>query len=277
VNNGNRTGLNIAICGLGTVGGGTLALLQKNAEELRLRLGAELKVTRIATRTLDPEKLSGIENLSNDPLDAVNDESIDVVIETIGGVDPALEVIRQALVNGKHIVTANKALIAEYGNELFQLAQENNVTLAFESSVAGGIPIIKALREGLAANKIDWLAGIINGTGNFIMSEMTSKKRKFDEVLIEAQELGYAEADPTFDVEGIDAAHKLTIMGSIAFGISLLFLKSIFITLSASEIVSSVFFLSPKIKSKHKFFSIPSCIASDFIASAVPTTAFNIL
>ena len=192
MNNGNRTGLNIAICGLGTVGGGTLALLQKNAEELRLRLGAELKVTRIATRTLDPEKLSGIENLSNDPLDAVNDESIDVVIETIGGVDPALEVIRQALVNGKHIVTANKALIAEYGNELFQLAQENNVTLAFESSVAGGIPIIKALREGLAANKIDWLAGIINGTGNFIMSEMTSKKRKFDEVLIEAQELGYA-------------------------------------------------------------------------------------
>ena len=147
MNNGNRKGLNIAICGLGTVGGGTLALLQKNAEELRLRLGAELKVTRIATRTLHPEKLSGIENLSNDPLDAVNDESIDVVIETIGGVDPALEVIRQALVNGKHIVTANKALIAEYGNELFQLAQANNVTLAFESSVAGGIPIIKALRE----------------------------------------------------------------------------------------------------------------------------------
>ena len=226
MNNGNRKGLNIAICGLGTVGGGTLALLQKNAEELRLRLGAELKVTRIATRTLHPEKLSGIENLSNDPLDAVNDESIDVVIETIGGVDPALEVIRQALVNGKHIVTANKALIAEYGNELFQLAQANNVTLAFESSVAGGIPIIKALREGLAANKIDWLAGIINGTGNFIMSEMTSKKRKFDEVLIEAQELGYAEADPTFDVEGIDAAHKLTIMGSIAFGIPLQFNKT---------------------------------------------------
>ena len=226
MNNGNRKGLNIAICGLGTVGGGTLALLQKNAEELRLRLGAELKVTRIATRTLDPKKLSGIENLSNDPLDAVNDESIDVVIETIGGVDPALEVIRQALVNGKHIVTANKALIAEYGNELFQLAQENNVTLAFESSVAGGIPIIKALREGLAANKIDWLAGIINGTGNFIMSEMTSKKRKFDEVLMEAQELGYAEADPTFDVEGIDAAHKLTILGSIAFGIPLQFNKT---------------------------------------------------
>jgi homoserine dehydrogenase len=226
VSNENKTGLNIGICGLGTVGGGTLALLQDNADELRLRLGAELKVVRVATRTINPDKLRGIKNYSTDPFDVVNDDSVDVVVESIGGIDPALEVIRQALSNGKHVVTANKALVAEHGNELFQLADQNKVALAFESSVAGGIPIIKALREGLAANKINWLAGIINGTGNFIMSEMTSKQRKFEEVLAEAQELGYAEADPTFDVEGIDAAHKLTIMGSIAFGIPLQFDKT---------------------------------------------------
>ena len=151
---------------------------------------------------------------------------MDIVIETLGGFDPAFEVVRQALANGKHVVTANKALVAERGNELFTVAEENAVTLSFESSVAGGIPIIKALREGLSANKIDWLAGIINGTGNFILTEMAEKQRQFVEVLTEAQQLGYAEADPTFDVEGIDAAHKLTIMASIAFGIPLQFDKT---------------------------------------------------
>ena len=221
----NKT-LNIGICGLGTVGAGTLALLTDNGDEIRRRLGSDIKVSRIATRTLDGKDLHGIETVSTDVFDVVNDADIDILIETIGGYDPALEVIKQALSNGKHVVTANKALIAEHGNELFEIAQHNNVVLAYESSVAGGIPIIKALREGLAANSINWMAGIINGTGNFIMTEMASKQRQFEDVLAEAQKLGYAEADPTFDVEGIDAAHKLTIMGSIAFGIPLQFDKT---------------------------------------------------
>ena len=218
--------LRLGICGLGTVGGGTLALLKENTAEISHRLGSRFEVSRVASRTLEGKDLGDIEHSSRDVFDVVNDESIDIVIETIGGYDPALEVIKQALNYGKHVVTANKALIAEHGNELFAIAKQNKVALAFESSVAGGIPIIKALREGLAGNKINWLAGIINGTGNFIMSEMASKQRQFDEVLKEAQELGYAEADPTFDVEGIDAAHKLTIMGSIAFGIPLQFDKT---------------------------------------------------
>ncbi|MFL2855508.1 MAG: homoserine dehydrogenase [Pseudohongiellaceae bacterium] len=221
----NKT-LNIGICGLGTVGAGTLALLKDNGDEIRRRLGSDIKVVRIATRTLDGKDLHRIEAVSTDVFDVVNDADIDILIETIGGYDPALEVIKQALSNGKHVVTANKALIAEHGNELFEIAQHNKVVLAYESSVAGGIPIIKALREGLAANSINWLAGIINGTGNFIMTEMASKQRQFEDVLAEAQKLGYAEADPTFDVEGIDAAHKLTIMGSIAFGIPLQFGKT---------------------------------------------------
>ena len=218
--------LRLGICGLGTVGTGTLDLLRENADEIRYRLGAELEVTRIATRTLEGKKIDNIKHVSTNVFDVINDASIDVVIETIGGYDPALDVIRGALISGKHVVTANKALIAEHGNELFELARENNVALAFESSVAAGIPIIKALREGLAGNKISWLAGIINGTGNFILTEMESKQRQFEEVLKEAQELGYAEADPTFDIEGIDAAHKLSIMGSIAFGIPLQFDKT---------------------------------------------------
>ena len=221
----NKT-LNIGICGLGTVGAGTLALLTDNGDEIRRRLGSDIKVARIATRTLDGKDLHRIEAVSTDVFDVVNDADIDILIETIGGYDPALEVIKQARSNGKHVVTANKALIAEHGNELFEIAQHNNVVLAYESSVAGGIPIIKALREGLAANSINWMAGIINGTGNFIMTEMASKQRQFEDVLAEAQNLGYAEADPTFDVEGIDAAHKLTIMGSIAFGIPLQFGKT---------------------------------------------------
>lgn len=216
----------IGICGLGTVGGGTLNLLRENADEIGMRLGRKITVSHVATRTPKPELTVGVGKTGNDPFAVAADPEVQLVVETMGGYEPAFDVIRQSLANGKHVVTANKALIAERGNELFEVAQANNVCLAYESSVAGGIPIIKALREGLAANKINWLAGIINGTGNFILTEMTQKARQFDEVLKQAQELGYAEADPTFDVEGIDAAHKLTIMGSIAFGIPLQFDKT---------------------------------------------------
>ncbi len=218
--------INVGICGLGTVGGGTLELLRSNAGEISSRLGAELVVTHVATRTPKPELVGDIQKSGNDPFAVAEDSDIDIVVETIGGCDIAFDVVSRALANGKHVVTANKALIAERGNELFAIADENSVTLAYESSVAAGIPIIKSLREGLAANEIDWLAGIINGTGNFIMTEMAEKQRQFEDVLKEAQELGYAEADPTFDVEGIDAAHKLTIMASIAFGIPLQFDKT---------------------------------------------------
>ena len=218
--------IKVGICGFGTVGGGSYNLLQTNGEEITRRVGCAIDVVRIASRSIIKGDVNSAVNISNDPFDLVNDPKVDIVIETIGGFDPAFEVVRQALINGKHVVTANKALIAERGNELFTVAQENAVTLAYESSVAGGIPIIKALREGLSANKIDWLAGIINGTGNFILTEMADKQRQFADVLTEAQQLGYAEADPTFDVEGIDAAHKLTIMGSIAFGIPLQFDKT---------------------------------------------------
>lgn len=222
--NSNTTGkLGVGICGLGTVGGGTLQLLRNNAEEISRRLGGEIEVVHVATRTPKPDLTTGIARVGDDPFALVNDPAVAVVVETIGGFDPAGEIVKQALQQGKHVVTANKALIAEQGNELFELADQRQAVLAFESSVAGGIPIIKALREGLAANRIDWLAGIINGTGNFILSEMTAHKRQFEDVLAEAQKLGYAEADPTFDVEGIDAAHKLSIMGSIAFGIPLQF------------------------------------------------------
>ena len=218
--------IKVGICGFGTVGGGSYNLLQANGEEITRRVGCAIDIVRIASRSISSGEFNSAVNISNDLFDVVNDPEVDIVIETIGGFDPAFEVVRQALVNGKHVVTANKALIAERGNELFTVAQENAVTLAYESSVAGGIPIIKALREGLSANKIDWLAGIINGTGNFILTEMADKQRQFADVLTEAQQLGYAEADPTFDVEGIDAAHKLTIMASIAFGIPLQFDKT---------------------------------------------------
>lgn len=218
--------IKVGICGFGTVGGGSYNLLRNNGEEISRRVGCAIDVVRIASRSLKSGDVPSTISISTDPFDVVNDPDLDIVIETIGGFEPAFEVVRQALANGKHVVTANKALIAERGNELFEVARENAVTLAYESSVAGGIPIIKALREGLSANKIEWLAGIINGTGNFILTEMTEKQREFADVLSEAQQLGYAEADPTFDVEGIDAAHKLTIMASIAFGIPLQFDKT---------------------------------------------------
>ena len=218
--------LSVGICGLGTVGGGTLALLEQNAALITARAGCPIRVTHVATRTPKPDLCGQFAHTGSDPLAITSDPEVDVVVETMGGYDVAFEVIQRALSNGKHVVTANKALIAERGNELFALASANEVTLAFESAVAGGIPIIKALREGLAANDIEWLAGIINGTGNFILSEMSAKQSEFSEVLQQAQELGYAEADPTFDVEGIDAAHKLTIMSAIAFGIPLQFEKT---------------------------------------------------
>ncbi len=217
----------IGVLGLGTVGSGTVNVLHRNKEEITRRAGREIEIKCAADRTIDKPRncdTSGFE-LTTDAFDIVNDPEIQIVVELIGGTGIARDLILKAIENGKHVVTANKALIALYGDDLFEKAQEKGVTITFEAAVAGGIPIIKAMREGLAANKIEWLAGIINGTGNFILTEMRDKGRDFPDVLEEAQELGYAEADPTFDVEGIDAAHKLTIMASIAFGIPLQFDK----------------------------------------------------
>ncbi len=215
----------VGICGLGTVGSGTYKLLQDNAREIAGRAGCEITVGRIGARRDNPDCETGDTPVSRDIFEVARDPDIDVVVELIGGTNTALNLVREALASGKHVVTANKALIAEYGNELFAEAAEAGVSISYEAAVAGGIPIIKALREGLAGNRILWLAGIINGTGNFILSEMRDKGREFDDVLAEAQELGYAEADPTFDVEGIDAAHKLVILASIAFGMPLQFDK----------------------------------------------------
>ena len=211
---------------MGTVGGGTFNVLQRNAVEIARRAGRDIEVAQIAARHLNPACKLGATPVTDDVFEVVNNPEIDIVIELIGGYGVAREVVLQAIANGKHVVTANKALIAVHGNEIFAAASEKGVMVAFEASVAGGIPIIKAVREGLAANQIDWVAGIINGTGNFILTEMRDKGRTFDDVLAEAQALGYAEADPTFDVEGIDAAHKLTILASIAFGIPLQFDKA---------------------------------------------------
>ena len=215
--------INLGICGLGTVGSGTVNVISRNSTEINARAGRALNISHIGARRDNPDcDVSGIK-VSRDIFDVVKDPQVDIVIELIGGTTVAKDLVSQALTNGKHVVTANKALIAEHGNELLRLAAENGVTLSFEAAVAGGIPIIGALREGLAANKVEWLAGIINGTGNFILTEMRDKGRAFDDVLKEAQDLGYAEADPTFDVEGIDAAHKLVILASIAFGMPLKF------------------------------------------------------
>ncbi len=218
----------VGLLGLGTVGGGTATILKRNATEIARRAGRGIEVDFIAT--LEPERAAelGVADirLTQDAYEVVNDPAIDIVVELIGGYSPAKELVIIALENGKHVVTANKALIAMHGDEIFAKAQEKGLVVAFEPAVAGGIPIIKALREGLAANQVEWLAGIINGTGNFILTEMRDKGRDFDDVLAEAQALGYAEADPTFDVEGIDAAHKLSILSSIAFGIPLQFDKT---------------------------------------------------
>ncbi len=215
----------VGLLGLGTVGGGTVNVLKRNAEEISRRAGRGIQITHAATRDLDKPRIcdtTGI-TLTCDPQAVVDDPEVQIVVELIGGEGLARELVLTAIDQGKHVVTANKALIAKHGNEIFARAQEKGVMVAFEAAVAGGIPIIKAVREGLAANQIEWLAGIINGTGNFILTDMRDKGRDFADVLAEAQALGYAEADPTFDVEGIDAAHKLTILASIAFGIPLQF------------------------------------------------------
>jgi homoserine dehydrogenase len=216
--------INVGLLGLGTVGGGTLTVLRRNAEEITRRAGREIRVIRAAVRDLEKARLlAGDLPLTTNPFDVVDDPEIYIVVELIGGLEPARELVMQAIANGKHVVTANKHLVAKYGNEIFAAAQAKGVMVAFEAAVAGGIPIIKALREGLTANRIEWLAGIINGTSNFILTEMRDKGAAFEDVLKQAQELGYAEADPTFDIEGIDAAHKLTILSAIAFGIPMQF------------------------------------------------------
>jgi homoserine dehydrogenase len=215
----------IGICGLGTVGGGTVNVLTRNGRVVNARAGCDIVIGQIAARRTNPNCDVSALSVTDDVFAVAENPDIDILVELIGGVTTARELILKAIDNGKHIVTANKALIAEHGNEIFAAANAKGVTVAFEAAVAGGVPIIKAIREGLSANKIEWLAGIINGTGNFILTEMRDKGRAFDDVLAEAQALGYAEADPTFDVEGIDAAHKLVILASLAFGIPLQFEK----------------------------------------------------
>ena len=215
--------VNIGICGLGTVGGGTLNVLRDTAELITARAAARLQVIHVGARHDSPAcDLAGI-RVSRDIFEVARDPEVDILVELIGGTTVARELVEAAIIAGKHVVTANKALIAEFGNEIFALAEKHGVEVRYEAAIAGGIPIVKALREGLAANRIEWLAGIINGTGNYILTEMRDRGREFADVLAEAQALGYAEADPAFDVEGTDAAHKLVILASLAFAIPLQF------------------------------------------------------
>ena len=220
--------IKVGLLGIGTVGAGTFTVLKRNQEEIRRRAGREIEIAMVAD--LDTERAKAIVGSSvvvvKDAYQIVDNPDIDIIIELIGGYGIARELVMKAIANGKHVVTANKALLATHGTEIFRAAQERGVMVAFEAAVAGGIPIIKALREGLTANRIQWIAGIINGTTNFILSEMRDKGLDFDVVLKEAQRLGYAEADPTFDIEGVDAAHKATIMSAIAFGIPVQFDKA---------------------------------------------------
>ncbi len=220
--------INVGLLGIGTVGGGTFTVLTRNQQEITRRAGRPIQIVKVADRNLELARsvTGGKVEVTDDAFAVVNDPNIDIVVEVIGGYTIAKDLVLKAIENGKHVVTANKALLAVHGNEIFAAAQKKGVIVAFEAAVAGGIPIIKALREGLTANRIEWIAGIINGTTNFILTEMREKGLDFDVVLKEAQRLGYAEADPTFDVEGIDAAHKLTIMAAIAFGIPMQFDKA---------------------------------------------------
>ena len=217
--------LRIGLLGIGTVGGGTFDVLTRNAEEISRRAGRPITITHVADKnlTLANQVVAGRAMVTDDGMSIVKNHDIDVVIELIGGYGIAKALILEAIANGKHVVTANKALLALHGNEIFAAARAKGVIVAFEAAVAGGIPIIKALREGLVANRIEWIAGIINGTTNFILSEMRSKGASFADVLAVAQQKGYAEADPTFDIEGIDAGHKISILAAIAFGIPLSF------------------------------------------------------
>ncbi len=221
----NMKPINVGLLGIGTVGSGTFEVLARNQEEITRRAGRGIVITMVADKDLERARrlVGGSATVTADAYEVVNHPDIDIVIELIGGTTIAQKLILQAISNGKHVVTANKALLATHGNEIFAAAQKQDVMVAFEAAVAGGIPIIKALREGLTANRIEWIAGIINGTSNFILSEMREKGSGFDTVLREAQRLGYAEADPTFDIEGIDAAHKLTIIAAISFGIPMQF------------------------------------------------------
>ncbi|MBC7859607.1 MAG: homoserine dehydrogenase, partial [Burkholderiaceae bacterium] len=220
--------IKVGLLGIGTVGAGTFNVLKRNQQEITRRAGRGIEIVAVAdlNTARAQEVTGGACQVLSDARQIVNDPEIDIVIELIGGYGIAKELVMQAIANGKHVVTANKALLATHGNEIFAAAQAKGVIVAFEAAVAGGIPIIKALREGLTANRIEWVAGIINGTTNFILSEMRDKGLDFDTVLKQAQELGYAEADPTFDIEGVDAAHKATIMSAIAFGIPVQFDKA---------------------------------------------------
>ena len=220
--------MQVGLLGIGTVGGGTFRVLSRNREEITRRAGREIRIAMVADKATDRarELVGNNAEVVDDAMKVITHPNIDIVVELIGGYSPAKDFVLKAIANGKHVVTANKALLAVHGNEIFAAAQKAGVMVAFEAAVAGGVPIIKALREGLTANRIEWIAGIINGTSNFILSEMRSKGKTFDEVLKEAQKLGYAEADPTFDIEGIDAAHKLTIMSAIAFGVPMQFDKA---------------------------------------------------
>ena len=213
--------LNIGVCGVGTVGLATMDILMRQAEVLKARSGKSMKLVHVGARREHPDHDYGDARVSRDVMSLAEDPEIDVLVELIGGTSVAYDLTKQAIQQGKHIVTANKALIAEHGNELIALAEASGVQIRFEAAVAGGIPIIKALRESMAGNEVTEVAGIINGTGNFILTEMSTKGRAFDEVLAEAQSLGYAEADPTFDIDGTDAAHKLVILASLAFGVPL--------------------------------------------------------
>ena len=222
--------MNVGLLGIGTVGGGTWTVLSRNAAEITRRAGRPIRIVKVADKNLDLARqvTGGGCALTDDAFEVVRDPQIDIVIELIGGTGIAKQLVLEAIANGKHVVTANKALLAVHGNEIFAAASQKGVMVAFEAAVAGGIPIIKALREGLTANRIQWIAGIINGTTNFILSEMRDKGLPFDVVLKEAQRLGYAEADPTFDIEGIDAAHKISILSALAFGIPMQFQKAHF-------------------------------------------------
>jgi len=219
--------INVGLLGIGTVGGGTFTVLTRNQEEITRRAGRPIRIVKVADRDVARARdiTKGTVEIVDDAFAVVADPEIDIVIELIGGYTIAKDLVLKAIENGKHVVTANKALIALHGNEIFAAAQKKGVMVAFEAAVAGGIPIIKAVREGLSANRIEWIAGIINGTTNFILSEMREKGLGFHDVLSEAQRLGYAEADPTFDVEGIDAGHKLMILAGIGFGIPMQFDK----------------------------------------------------
>jgi homoserine dehydrogenase len=220
--------INVGLLGIGTVGSGTWDVLQRNASEIERRAGRGIHITQVADK--DTKKalaiVKGQARVVADGFSLVKDKSIDIVVELVGGYGVARALVLEAIKHGKHVVTANKALLATHGNEIFKAAQKKGVMVAFEASVAGGIPIIKALREGLAANRIEWIAGIINGTSNFILSEMRDKGLPFAVALKDAQKKGYAEADPTFDIEGVDAAHKLTILSALAFGIPMQFPKA---------------------------------------------------